>query len=269
MRGWRLIVLVISVICLGAALFTALYPPGFRGPIKTYVQLGELYVSREASLNPITVDPYFKAGLEYWGISVVDGGRVPVYTGSHWITHSRDENGNFAYSSILQGCKPYYWGCGNRSFTPVPATEKLYLSACFMKETRSIYRGDGFAGALVDLWFENFRGDALVIDLYLARDVRRDSGPIQSAGKGFIYAFTGRSEFGKTYHFNIVLTEAGNGELVCLDRLLLEPIVELAFKSFKLERSGWWLVSVDAGAEAHYSEIVVNLYMLEVGRVAE
>jgi hypothetical protein len=43
----------------------------------------------------------------------------------------------------------------------------------------------------------------------------------------------------------------------------------MSFETFKLNRSDWWLVSVDAGAEAHYSEIYVYLYCLEVGIVAE
>ncbi|MCX8171429.1 MAG: hypothetical protein N3E47_05600 [Candidatus Bathyarchaeota archaeon] len=138
-----------------------------------------------------------------------------------------------------------------------------------VKETIAIYRKEGFAGALVDLWFENFKGDALVIDLYLARDIIGESGSYRSVGKGFVYTFTSNNQFGKSYHFNYVLTEARNGENVTFHKLSLEPIVDAAFKTYGLNRSEWWLVSVDAGAEAHYSEIIVYINILEVGRIAE
>jgi len=237
-------------------------------PVTKYVTLREEYISENFTLISITVDPYFRKGLEDWGISTSGNGSKPTYLNGYWLTHSKDEAGGFSYSSILQGCKPYFWGCGNYAFTPIPASSKLYLTISFMKETVNVYSREGFAGALVDLWFENFKGDALVIDLYLTRDIKDEGGVIRSASKGFVYAFTSKNEFGKTYHFNIVLTEAENNELVHIDRLLLEPIIEIAFESFKLNRSDWWLVSVDAGAEAHYSEIYVHLYRLEVGIVA-
>ena len=263
----RALLLLITV-CLILAIILALITTNLEKPITKYVTLREYYVPENAT-TPITVDPFFRKGLEDWGISTSGNGNTPIYLDGSWLTHSKDEVGGFVYSSILQGCKPYFWGCGNHAFTPIPASGKLYLTVSFMKETTNIYDEEGFAGALVDLWFENFKGDALVIDLYLARDVKNEKNMIQSVGKGFVYAFTSKNRFGKTYHFNIVLNEAENDEMVHIDRLSLEPIIEMAFKTFKLNRSDWWLVSVDAGAEAHYSEIYVYFYCLEVGMVAE
>jgi len=238
-------------------------------PVMKYVILKEEYVPKNATIIPVTIDPFLKRGLEDWGISTPSNVSRPIYLDGFWLTHSKDKVGDFVYSSILQGCKPYSWGCGNYAFSPVPASSKFYLTISFMKETIYVYEKEGFAGTLIDLWFENFKGDALVIDLYLTRDVKSEEDVIRSVGKGFVYAFTGKNEFGKTYHFNIVLTEAENNQLVHIDRLLLEPVIEMAFETFKLNRSDWWLVSVDAGAEAHYSEIYVYLYCLEVGVVVE
>ena len=263
------IFLPLIITCVILIIILPLIATHLEKPIMRYVTLREEYVPENATLIPITVDPLFRRGLEDWGISTPGNGSKPIYLNGSWLTYSKDEVGGFAYSSILQGCKPYFWGCGNHSFTPIPASSKLYLTVSFMKKTVDVYRGEGFAGALVDLWFENFKGDALVIDLYLTRDVKDEKGVIQSVGKGFVYAFTGKNKFGKTYHFNIVLTEAEDNELVHIDRLLLEQIIEMAFETFKLNRSDWWLVSVDAGAEAHYSEIYVYFYRLEVGIIAE
>ena len=257
------------MICIILAVTLAFVVINPKKPVMKYVTLKEEYIPENATLIPITADPLFKKGLEDWGISTPSNGSKPIYLNGSWLTHSKDETGGFAYSSILQGCKPYFWGCGNHAFTPIPASSKLYLTVFFIKETVNVHRRGGFAGALTDLWFENFKGDALVIDLYLTRDIRDERDAIRSAGRGFVYAFTSKNKFGKTYHFNIVLTEAENNELVHIDRLSLEPIIEMAFKTFKLNRSDWWLVSVDAGAEAHYSEIYVYLYCLEVGMVAE
>ena len=265
----RLRIFILACVILTIILTLVVVVINLRKPATEYVTLREEHISGNVTLIPITIDPDFKRGLEDWGISTPGNGSNPIYLNGSWLTHSKDEAGGFAYSSILQGCKPYFWGCGNYSFTPISASSKLYLTVSFMKETVDIYNTEGFAGALVDLWFENFKGDALVIDLYLARDIKDENGVIRSAGKGFVYTFTGENEFGKTYHFNIVLTEAKDMELVHIDRLLLEPIIEMAFKTFKLNRSEWWLVSVDAGAEAHYSEIYVYLYCLEVGVVAK
>jgi len=261
--------LLLIMVCIILTIILALVVINLEKPVTRYVTLREEYIPENVTLVPITVDPLFRRGLEDWGISTPGNGSEPIYLNGSWLTHSKDEAGGFVYSSILQGCKPYFWGCGNYAFTPIPASSKFYLTVSFMKETVNVYKREGFAGALVDLWFENFKGDALVIDLYLTRDIKDEGDVIRSAGRGFVYAFTGKNRFGKTYHFNIVLTEAENNELVHIDRLSLEPIIEMAFKTFKLNRSDWWLVSVDAGAEAHYSEIYVYLYCLEVGMVAE
>lgn len=261
--------LFLIIACIILTIILALIAVNLEKPVTKYVTLSEEYVTGNVTLIPITVDPFFKRGLEDWGISTPGGGSKPIYLNGSWLTYSKDEAGGFAYSSILQGCKPYFWGCGNHAFTPIPASSKLYLTTSFMKETINICERNGFAGALVDLWFENFKGDALVIDLYLTRDIKDEGGTIRSVGKGFVYAFTSKNKFGRTYHFNIVLTEAKDHELVHIDKLLLEPIIEMAFESFKLNRSDWWLVSVDAGAEAHYSEIYVYFYCLEVGIVAD
>lgn len=231
----------------------------------TTIHVDYTYLSRENLTLPITLDPHFKYGTIFWGISTPNNGSQPIYMDMYWITHSKDLEGFFRYSSIIQGCKPYNWGCGNYIFKPVPASEKFYLSTSIVKETRAVYRKEGFTGALVDLWFENFKGDALVIDLYLARDVM--DKPCKSVEKGFVQIFTHKNQYGRSYHFIYVLTEARNGEEISLHRLLLEPIVDMAFNSFGLDRSEWWLVSVDAGAEAYFSEVTVYIYMLEVGRV--
>jgi len=136
-----------------------------------------------------------------------------------------------------------------------------------VKDVVEIYREEGFAGALVDLWFTDYRGNSLVIDLYVTRDSSPERGRIESVGRGFVYAFTGEMDQGRVYHFNYVVAEAGDGEEVYLRRLSLEPIVDMAFKQFKLNREDWWLISVDAGAEAHYSELAVYIYELEVGLI--
>ena len=49
----------------------------------------------------------------------------------------------------------------------------------------------------------------------------------------------------------------------------MSRLTEIAFKTFKLNISEWRLVSVDAAAEAHYSEIYFYLYHLEVSVLAE
>jgi len=206
-------------------------------------------------------------GLRYWGISTPGGGGVPIYLGGSWVAHSEDAAGGFSYSSIIQGCKPYNWGCGNYVFKPVKASEKFYLTVRLVKDVVEIYREEGFAGALVDLWFTDYRGNSLVIDLYVTRDSSPERGRIESVGRGFVYAFAGEVDQGRVYHFNYVVAEAGDGEEVYLRRLSLEPIVDMAFKQFKLNREDWWLISVDAGAEAHYSELAVYIYELEVGLV--
>lgn len=236
---------------------------------QTFINIEEVYYPEGTSFLPITKDPKFKYGLSYWGISTPSGGGHPIYLNGLWITHSNDEVGNFSYSSIIQGCKPYDWGSGTYIFQPIRALEKMYLSVSLIKETKSIYRKDGFAGALVDLWFINFKGDALVIDLYIARDSLNESGEIKSVGKGFMLMLNYQNKYGKSYHFNYVLTNVSNGQLISLKKLSLEPILDAAFKAFSLNRSEWWLVSVDAGAEAHFSEIIVYLYELEIGKVKE
>ena len=143
------------------------------------------------------------------------------------------------------------------------------MTVRLVKDVVEVCRAEGFAGALVDLWFTDGRGNALVLDLYVTRDYAPEPGRIESVGRGFVYAFTGRGAHGDVYHFNYVLSEARDGEEVYFRRLLLEPIVDMAFKEFGLDRREWWLISVDAGAEAHYSEIVVYLYELEVGYLEE
>gem|GEM_PF-3972697 len=267
-RPCLLILIIIAMLLVGILLVLWLGDELER-PKSSYVFVEETYLGDNIPTRPITRDPYLAKGLDYWGISTPGNGSMPVYLNGGWLAHSCDISGGYAYSSILQGCKPYYWGCGNYAFDPIPALEKLYLTISFSKDVVDVYAKDGFAGALVDLWFENFKGDALVVDLYLTRDIKDELGHVRSVGKGFIYAFKERSKFGIVYHFNIVLTEARDNEVLHLDKLLIEPFIDMAFKTFGLNRSEWWLVSVDAGAEAHYAEIYVHLYMLEVGIVAE
>ena len=236
-------------------------------PSRMLVELAS--VPEDVAVKPVTRDPLFKRGLSYWGISTPSGGGMPIHLGDSWVMYSEDLDGGFSYSSIIQGCKPYNWGCGNYVFKPVRASEKFYLSVRLVKDVVEVYRAEGFAGALVDLWFTDGRGNALVLDLYVTRDYAPEPGRIESVGRGFVYAFTGRGAHGDVYHFNYVLSEARDGEEVYFRRLLLEPIVDMAFKEFGLDRREWWLISVDAGAEAHYSEIVVYLYELEVGYLEE
>jgi len=64
-----------------------------------------------------------------------------------------------------------------------------------------------------------------------------------------------------------VVAEARDGDEVYFRRLSPEPIVDMAFKQFKLNREDWWMIGVDAGAEAHHSELAVYIYELEVGLV--
>ena len=234
-------------------------------PRHTLVELTS--VPEAVAVSPITRDPLFRRGLSYWGVSTPSGGGMPIYLGGSWVMYSEDSAGGFSYSSIIQGCKPYNWGCGNYVFKPVKASEKFYLTVRLVKDVVEIRRREGFAGALVDLWFTDYRGNSLVIDLYVTRDSSPERGRIESVGRGFVYAFAGEVDQGRVYHFNYVVAEAGDGEEVYLRRLSLEPIVDMAFKQFKLNREDWWLISVDAGAEAHYSELAVYIYELEVGLV--
>ncbi len=66
-----------------------------------------------------------------------------------------------------------------------------------------------------------------------------------------------------------MMTELETNELIHIDGLLHEPIGEVAIEMFKLNMSKRPLISVGAGAEAHYPEIYVHLYSLEVRVVAE
>jgi len=270
-RGWleprRLLAPLLAAALLATSLAICLFIAELERPKpqRTAVELES--VPEAVATSPITRDPLFEMGLRYWGISTPGGGGIPIYLGGSWVAHSEDAAGGFSYSSIIQGCKPYNWGCGNYVFKPVKASEKFYLTVRLVKDVVEIYREEGFAGALVDLWFTDYRGNSLVIDLYVTRDSSPERGRIESVGRGFVYAFAGEVDQGRVYHFNYVVAEAGDGEEVYLRRLSLEPIVDMAFKQFKLNREDWWLIGVDAGAEAHYSELAVYIYELEVGLI--
>ena len=270
-RGWleprRLLAPLLAAALLATSLAICLLIAELERPKpqRTAVELAS--VPEVVATSPITRDPLFEMGLRYWGISTPGGGGIPIYLGGSWVAHSEDAAGGFSYSSIIQGCKPYNWGCGNYVFKPVKASEKFYLTVRLVKDVVEIYREEGFAGALVDLWFTDYRGNSLVIDLYVTRDSSPERGRIESVGRGFVYAFAGEVDQGRVYHFNYVVAEAGDGEEVYLRRLSLEPIIDMAFKQFKLNREDWWLIGVDAGAEAHYSELAVYIYELEVGLV--
>ncbi len=272
-NGWlewrRLLAPLLAAALLVVSLTICIFIAELERPKPQHAIVQLTSVPEIVAVSPITRDPLFKMGLRYWGISTPGEESIPIYLDGSWVAYSEDTAGGFSYSSIIQGCKPYNWGCGNYIFKPVKASEKLYLTLRLVKDVVDVYREEGFAGALVDLWFTDYRGNALVIDLYVTRDFSPEHGRIESVERGFVYAFTSEMDQGHVYHFNYVLAEAKDGEEVYFRRLSLEPIIDMAFKQFKLNREDWWLVSVDAGAEAHYSKLVVYLYELEVGLIEE